>query len=396
MPPKKNLEKKVKKMAVGEMGYIPACNILFDKENNDAWIDRSIKISRSKRGEDVSVEKLSKKGYRVDIRSVARYDWEEEELMHLQEDKDFVKIKVLIGERVRLKNKMRYHAVDKAEFAHVLKPLDALFFPPELDNEVFERSGLANLLYGEEPAYSGFILHGVPGTGKSEWLRSIAECYRRSGAAAIRINLAQTCEKWIASFGRNLDDKFKEALEESFKRDMPTFLYIDEGTAAIKAVTNETEGRYYQEAIDIMKTYICNYRQLVVGVTTNEIDVNLDDALVREGRLKTIDVGLPKSREVRGMWKYFIKKHELLGGLTKGQLTKLTNVSKGFPGAFIEEICRTYISVLRGELMQKTTSTKLLRHAVQKGEYICEEELRSVVTFNDFFKTVTRKAKSKS
>ena len=267
----------------------------------------------------------------------------------------------------------------------ILSPFNSVFFPSELLDEVLIKLGVPDLLHWEIPKFPGVILRGPPGTGKSVLQRAVADVYKNMGAYSHECNLSAMTDKWVGSLGKNIDEAFKIAIKEAKERNMTSFLYFDEGTTLTLSMdADNTLRRYYQEALDTLKKYIGNYRDVVVCISTNEDSSLFDQALVREGRLAVIDVGYPKLEERRRMWDYFITKHKIIEGLSDVDYNTLaTMVPENIAGSFIEEFCRSYISGRKHRLMKEMGADTVLA-GLKRGLRIDDDQARDGLSFDNF------------
>ncbi len=278
-----------------------------------------------------------------------------------------------------------------------LRSLDAVFLDDELKDEIVTRTAIPDLLEGNEPAYTGVILYGPPGTGKTVLLRAIGDVYQTTGAYAKDISVSSLNSMWVNQFARNLEEQIQIALQEAKRRGKPSFLYFDEGSILAQ---NASEGaasssKHYQEAIDVLKRYVGNERNLVIAISTNLLSESFEDALTREGRLTTFFIGYPGTEQRKRMWQYFADKYHVLG-LTDEQASALAEATPAEQGAFIEEFARNYRR-MRQKALLKDRGYKTLVDALKHNVNIRDRDVTASITYDTLLTELdaTLKAKEK-
>jgi len=225
--------------------------------------------------------------------------------------------------------------------------------------EVFYRLGI-------EPP-KGVLLHGPPGTGKTLIAKAVAN---ETFATFISLSGAEIHGKYYGESEAHLREIFNEA-----EQNKPCIIFIDEIDAIApkrEEVTGEVEKRVVSQLLALMDGLEPRGQIVVIGATNRPNA--LDPALRRGGRFdREIEIGIP-DREGR---------FEILQIHTRGMplthdvdLRKLANVTHGFTGADITELC-------------KEAAMKALRRVLPEidfeAEYIAAEVLNKlVVTMEDF------------
>jgi transitional endoplasmic reticulum ATPase len=225
--------------------------------------------------------------------------------------------------------------------------------------EVFDRLGI-------EPP-KGILLHGPPGTGKTLIAKAVAN---ETFATFISLSGAEIHGKYYGESEARLREIFNEA-----EQNKPCIIFIDEIDAIApkrEEVTGEVEKRVVSQLLALMDGLEPRGQIVVIGATNRPNA--LDPALRRGGRLdREIEIGIP-DREGR---------FEILQIHTRGMplthdvdLRKLANVTHGFTGADITELC-------------KEAAMKALRRVLPEidfeADYIAAEVLNKlVVTMEDF------------
>ena len=200
---------------------------------------------------------------------------------------------------------------------------------------------------------------------------------------------------YVGQFAKNLEEQIQTALSEAQKRGKPSFLCFDEGSILAQ---NAGEGadsvsKHYQEAIDVLKRYIGNDRNLVVAISTNLLSESFEDALTREGRLTSFFIGYPDIEQRKRMWKYFAGKHGIMN-LTDEQSYMLAEATPEEQGAFIEEFNRNYRRVRRTAILKEKGYNTLV-DALKNNARIAEDEITSSITFDTLYADVDATLKAK-
>ena len=230
---------------------------------------------------------------------------------------------------------------------------------PLRHTEVFDRLGI-------EPP-KGILLHGPPGTGKTLIAKAVAN---ETFATFISLSGAEIHGKYYGESEARLRDIFNKA-----EQNKPCIIFIDEIDAIApkrEEVTGEVEKRVVSQLLALMDGLEPRGQIVVIGATNRPNA--LDPALRRGGRFdREIEIGIP-DREGR---------FEILQIHTRGMplthdvdLRKLANLTHGFTGADITELC-------------KEAAMKALRRVLPEidfeADYIAAEVLNKlVVTMEDF------------
>jgi len=267
----------------------------------------------------------------------------------------------------------------------VLKYLDSVFIDDALKDDIVTRTAIPDLLNGSEPGYNGVILFGPPGTGKTVLLKAIGEVYEASGAYAREISTSSVNSMWVGQFAKNLEAEIQQALNEAKQRRKPSFLYFDEGSIlAQKAEEGASSvSKHYQEAIDVLKRYLGNERNLVIAISTNQLLESFEEALTREGRMTTFFIGYPDVEQRKRMWKHFAEKYNVLI-LDDKQAYKLAEATPAEQGAFIEEFARNYRRARRTAILREKGYSSLVE-ALKHNAGTSEEEITSSIGFDNLY-----------
>lgn len=184
--------------------------------------------------------------------------------------------------------------------------------------------------FGVKPA-RGVLLYGPPGTGKTLLAKALAsEC----GANFISIKGPELKSKWFGESEEKIRFIFSRAREMS-----PCVIFFDEIDAAVS-----TRGRSSDGMTDSITNQILSEMDgiesadgvFVIGAT-NRAEL-LDPALLRPGRFDYhIEVPLPPPPVRMAIFKVQLKNKPLS---TDVNLERLVEMTLGFSGADIAEVCR--------------------------------------------------------
>lgn len=377
------LHKTIRQMEVGEEGYLQMGSLLSD-EKGKIWLNLNGKVSGIYGGlltPSVMRVDSSDKGFEVDtINVITPYMGishilrKAPDMICLDEEMEFVSRQAFSEEK----------AVEaRQDLSDMVSPLYSIFMNPAVLNEVIIRTSVPEVIRNERPAFSGVILYGKGGTGKTALQKAIAEVYIRSGAHSVELNVASLSEKYVGSLAHNLDEKIAEINAVSLKSGKPAYIFLDEATSlVISSEAHNSSGMdYYQEAVDVLKKYISNYPNLVFSITTNARPDVFDDTLIREGRLAPVHIPPPGEEEKKEMWKFFIEKHGVLEGLNEEHYSELASMIPGKTGAFISEFCRSYVPRKKLSMETEAAGSRRLVDALASGSYISLEDVKRRINY---------------
>ncbi|MCB9481486.1 MAG: ATP-binding protein [Desulfobacteraceae bacterium] len=375
--------KKISDMAEGEKAYIQLGGLVSD-EHGRLWLNLEGKVS-TKGGSVITpvIKRTGKRKYDFEIDNNNAYTPYSVESEILKNDSSCICLDDFF--EVGLKADIE---IKKAEsIKEKLSPLYNIFLNDEILNQVLINTNIPEITRGEKPVFSGVILYGEGGTGKTSLQKAIGGVYKNCGAIAEELNVASMSEKFIGSLGNNLDKKIGEINKESEKRNVPAFIFLDEATSLVmsRETHNSSSADYYQEAVDVLKKYISNYPNLVFSITTNAMPDIYDDTLVREGRLLPVLIPLPGMVEKTKMWEFFLDKYEIIKNLDKSCYQKLAEISSEEKGSFISEFAKGYIPGKKLEEETRLSNTSSILDSLSKGVYASIEKVKEKINFDIIF-----------
>jgi AAA+ superfamily predicted ATPase len=201
------------------------------------------------------------------------------------------------------------------------------------DPDIFRRRGTS--------APRGVLLFGEPGTGKTMLTKALAH---EADAGIYVVRLADVLHSLYGRTERLLNEVFKQAREHA-----PVVILIDELDAlgGNRNQSNEITSRI----VTVLTTNMDGLEErsdgIVVVGTTNRVEV-IDPALKRPGRLDLlIEVPLPDKPQREQIFRLKIAKAQKIAAAANGgeifdslDLGQLTDITKDFSGADIEEVIR--------------------------------------------------------
>jgi len=376
--------KTLSQMKNGEMGYLQIGGLLMDEEGR-LWLDLEAKISSA--GGGLLNPGIVRYG---DNESDFELESENAYTPFIVNSKDLMDNEKYICFESLIDQKTVFQPVKVEPVKEKLAPLYDIFLNPEVLNQVLIQTSVPEILRNEKTLFSGVILYGEGGTGKTSLQRAIAKVYKSCGALAEEIHVAALSEKYIGSLGNNLDKRISMINLEAEKKGKPAFIFLDEATSLVMSSDkhNSSGADYYQEAVDVLKKYISNYPNLVFSITTNAMPDIYDDTLIREGRLTPIEIPLPGREEKKKMWDFFLTKYEVLTDLDEAQSDMLADLAENEKGSFISEFTRGYLPRKKLEEESKKAGSLSILDALAKGSCINMSRIKKSISFKIIFNDV--------
>lgn len=179
-------------------------------------------------------------------------------------------------------------------------------------------------------APKGVLLHGPPGTGKTQIARAVAN---ETGAFFLVINGPEIMSKMAGESEANLRMAFEEAEKNS-----PSIIFIDE-IDSIAPNREKTHGEVEKRVVSQLLTLMDGMKgrsNIVVIAATNRPNT-LDPALRRFGRFdREIDIGVPDENGRMEIFRIHTRNMKLADDVDPESIAKQTH---GFVGADIASLC---------------------------------------------------------
>ncbi len=191
--------------------------------------------------------------------------------------------------------------------------------------KLFEKAGIRPL--------NGILLFGPPGCGKTLLAKAVAT---ESQCNFITIKGPEIFSKWVGESERAVREIFRKARQAA-----PSIVYFDE----IDAIS--TDRGSYQSGAQVYDSIVNqilveldgieNRKGIVIVASTNRPDM-VDSAFLRPGRFdRLLFVGAPNLKGRLNVLKVHTKKMPLASDVN---LEKIAQVTEGYSGADLENVCR--------------------------------------------------------
>ncbi|CAG8495699.1 7583_t:CDS:10 [Diversispora eburnea] len=202
---------------------------------------------------------------------------------------------------------------------------------PEQRRKILEILTKEFIEFGISPP-RGILIYGPSGVGKTMLCRAIAA---ETGLNFMFVECSQIRSKIVGESEKNISKIFSQA-----KSNSPCILFIDQVyilTPARGGTNNMTTTENTSERI-VTSLLIEPEVDVLVISTTNRPEV-LDPALLRPGRLdQHIYIPSPDSKQRNSILKGKFKKMPII--LSEQQLSSMVQVTEGFSGADLDNLCR--------------------------------------------------------
>ena len=178
----------------------------------------------------------------------------------------------------------------------------------------------------------GVLLYGPPGTGKTLIAKAVA---KTTESNFISIKGPELLSKWVGESEKGVREIFRKARQAA-----PCIIFLDEIDALVpRRGSGNSDSHVTENIVSQILTEIDGLEELnnvlIIGAT-NRLDI-VDPALLRPGRFdRVIEVPNPNIKGIEMIFKIHTKDKPLSEDVN---LKTISELSKGFSGAEIEEVC---------------------------------------------------------
>ena len=178
----------------------------------------------------------------------------------------------------------------------------------------------------------GVLLYGPPGTGKTLIAKAVA---KTTESNFISIKGPELLSKWVGESEKGVREIFRKARQAA-----PCIIFLDEIDSLVpRRGSGNSDSHVTENIVSQILTEIDGLEELnnvlIIGAT-NRLDI-VDPALLRPGRFdRVIEVPNPNIKGIEMIFKIHTKDKPLSEDVN---LKTISELSKGFSGAEIEEVC---------------------------------------------------------
>lgn len=219
------------------------------------------------------------------------------------------------------------------------------------------------------PLDNGYLLHGVPGTGKTFAIRVLAE---KLNVPLIETNSGQFINIWQGSGNQTLKNIIKQARSCRKKLPFRCIVFIDEIDGFMRhrgGIGDGGEDRLFNDILSVITDEKNN--DILFIAATNFLHL-MDPALIRTGRLVPVELKLPSSCEREQFLTHFCEQKQLSLDTSVLSKNEFAHETEKYSNADLEALCNeSFRSHLLYQLHEwETERFKLpfpLRLFVRKG-----------------------------
>ena len=204
----------------------------------------------------------------------------------------------------------------------------------------------------------GVLLYGPPGTGKTLLAKAVAN---ESEANFILVKGPEVLSKWVGE-----SEKIVRKIFEKARQTSPTIVFFDELDSIAPKRGVSSDSHTTERVVNQLLTEMDGLEEMqdvLIIASTNRPDI-LDTALLRPGRFdRIILVPVPDRDARKKIFQVHMKKMPLNGV----DIEKLSDMTEGYVGADIENVCReAAMFKLRIDIKAKEVTMDAFEEALKK------------------------------
>lgn len=162
-----------------------------------------------------------------------------------------------------------------------------------------------NIKCFQKATSSGILLYGLPGVGKSYSARKFVEAF---GGKYVELDVNSFKSAYVGESTKNIDRQILPIINEAKEHpDTPYFIIMDEADALL-ADTNDSSGTNNEmRSIFLQRMDAAQLPPNVKYILTTNFPEKITAAAVRTGRLKSIKTNNPSYKNLKNIYKSFLK-----------------------------------------------------------------------------------------